>query len=358
MQTTMAKPSGLAIPTRSLFWPLLLIGIGVIWLLRNVGIFSNANLAVLLRAWPLLLIVMGIDLLFGRESPRRGLIIGVTSLILLLALMIAVPALGWGKVEVKTQTYSAPLNGATAARVTLNLSAGPTTVKALTDSDKLLDASLNYLGDIQFSDGGSVAERVVSFTNRNDNINWLDWLSTDKDLRWDIGLNPSVPVNLDVNGGAGSVTLDLSSLKLTGLTVDGGAGVRKITLPNTGSSYTVRLTGGAGASRLDIVSGATLDVQIDGGAGSSNITVGDGAAVNIRIQGGAGNVNIDVPDGAALRVEVNGGPGNVRLLSSLNRVSGDERSRNRGTWETPGFSSAERKIVITFDGGAGSLTVR
>ena len=53
---------------RSLFWPIILIGVGLIWLLGNFGIISGANLAVLFRLWPLALIVIGLDLLFGRQS--------------------------------------------------------------------------------------------------------------------------------------------------------------------------------------------------------------------------------------------------------------------------------------------------
>jgi len=44
---------------RSLFWPIVLIGIGVVWLLGNLGILTGANLVVLFRLWPLVLIVVG-----------------------------------------------------------------------------------------------------------------------------------------------------------------------------------------------------------------------------------------------------------------------------------------------------------
>jgi hypothetical protein len=46
----------------------ILIAVGIIWLLGNLGVLSAANILVLLRLWPLLLIVIGLDLLFGRQS--------------------------------------------------------------------------------------------------------------------------------------------------------------------------------------------------------------------------------------------------------------------------------------------------
>ena len=41
----------------SIFWAIILIAVGAIWLLGNVGVLSFANLSVLLRLWPLALIV-------------------------------------------------------------------------------------------------------------------------------------------------------------------------------------------------------------------------------------------------------------------------------------------------------------
>ena len=62
---------------RSLFWPIVLIGIGVIALLANMGALDRENLLVLFRLWPLLLILIGIDIMFGRRAPGIGALIGI-----------------------------------------------------------------------------------------------------------------------------------------------------------------------------------------------------------------------------------------------------------------------------------------
>ena len=54
---------------RSLFWPMVLIGVGVVWLLGNIGVIRPASLGVLVSFWPLILIFIGLDILFGRRSP-------------------------------------------------------------------------------------------------------------------------------------------------------------------------------------------------------------------------------------------------------------------------------------------------
>ena len=80
----------------SLFWPMVLIGVGTVWLLTNIGVFKAENIVVLARLWPLLLIVAGLDLLFGRSSPNLGAIIGIATVVGVLLLMLVGPSLGWG----------------------------------------------------------------------------------------------------------------------------------------------------------------------------------------------------------------------------------------------------------------------
>ncbi len=48
------------------------IGVGVVWLLGNLGVLTTSSLVVLVRLWPLLLILIGLDLLFGRWSSAVG----------------------------------------------------------------------------------------------------------------------------------------------------------------------------------------------------------------------------------------------------------------------------------------------
>ena len=47
---------------RSLFWPILLIGVGVVWLLGNLGYIPMPSLRMLIRLWPLILIVITVVL--------------------------------------------------------------------------------------------------------------------------------------------------------------------------------------------------------------------------------------------------------------------------------------------------------
>jgi hypothetical protein len=62
---------------RSLFWPVVLIGVGIVWMLYNLDLISNVNLSAAIQLWPLLLIGIGMDLLFGRRFPIVSALIGL-----------------------------------------------------------------------------------------------------------------------------------------------------------------------------------------------------------------------------------------------------------------------------------------
>ena len=97
----------------------------MIWLLSEAKIFSSANLAVLFRLWPIVLIAFGLELLVGRGSRSISLLIGVGTVVLLLVLMVVGPALGLApNVEVKTVQCNEPIGDATSAQVNLDLSVG------------------------------------------------------------------------------------------------------------------------------------------------------------------------------------------------------------------------------------------
>jgi hypothetical protein len=345
---------------RSLFWPLLLIGTGVIALLGTMGVLDRANFSVLLRLWPVLLILVGLDIAFGRRSPAIGALIGIGAIALIIGLMLIGPSQGWGEErEIKSDRFSEPIGAATSARVSLDLSSGPTDITALSDSNDLFDAELNYTGEIAFEVRGDQDKSIQLGERDGGAWMWFDWFTKgDDELRWEIGLSPQVPIDLVVDGGSGSVELDLSALQLTGLDLDVGSGQVDGNLPAVERRYDARVNGGSGECRLEIADGADVGLEIDVGSGSINVEAGTDADVSVRVNGGSGKLTIDVPEDAAVQLEVReSGSGSVRVPGRYERTRrGDD---DEGTWETPGFDSADHKIeIIVDDLGSGDVEVR
>lgn len=326
---------------RSLFWPIILIGVGVIWLMGNLGIISGANIAVLFRLWPLILIVIGLDLLFGRQSPIIGALIAVGTVILIVGLMLAGPSLGLApNLETVEESFSEPLGDATSARIDLNVGIGDATIRALTDSANLFDANIKHIGEVDFTVSGE-SEKTISLTQRGGQSFGPDFLGFGfgggDQLFWNIGLSNSVPLNLRINNGVGRSQIDLSQLQIANLSINAGVGEVDLRLPRMAESY---------------------NASINAGAGELRITIADGAALNLSISAGVGEVRIDVPDTAAVQITRNGGLGGTNIPPNFTEVISGERPGDRSVWETAGFDSAERRIVISFDGGVGSLNIR
>ncbi|MCC6805048.1 MAG: hypothetical protein IT319_19360 [Anaerolineae bacterium] len=326
-------------------WAFILIAFGVIWLLAEANVFSSANLAVLFRLWPVVLIAFGLELLIGRGSRSLSLLIGFGTVVLLLVLMVVGPALGLAPaVEIHEQQYSEPLGDTASAQINLDLSVGRTTIQPLTDSNDLISADLRYVGEVDFRVDGTT-DKYVSLSNRDNTVQVFDFLgfslfngADDDQLRWNIGLTPNIPLDLRLNGGVGESSVDLGALQLTSLDYNNGVGDTRITLPAPGS-YSVRLNGGVGNTWSNFASGAT---------------------VTVNITGGVGNITLDVPDNAPVRLNAQGGLGNINVPSSFNQISGDRNGVSRsGEWETANYAAADgSRIQIEFNGGVGQLVVQ
>ncbi len=289
-------------PQKSLAY--IIIGIGVIWLLLNLVGWS---------LWPLLLLGIGILMLTGNLRPG----------------------------DVQHHHFHAPVDGAESVEVDINLEVGEATLRAMEDETALFDAEIAHLGDVNFSVTGD-QNRLVSLKHAESFAwRWLNpanWFSHYDNLDWDVGLNRTVPTDLHVSGGAGKAMLNLDGVNLSGINVKSGVGEVELNLPATDAGY---------------------DAYVHGGVGEFDITIAVGTAVNLKIEGGVGEFKIHTPRDSAVRIEARMGVGEVKAGSRFNKISGGHTSGigGSGTWETEGFGSAERQIVIHFNGGVGELKV-
>ncbi len=314
------------------FWAVVLIGLGVLLLIANL---TNAwNLVC-----PLFLIGVGVLFLLG-----------------------GLPRVFFSAPDVKTERFSAPIDGATSARVDLGLSVGEARITALADAETLIDANLTYVGNIDFAASGD-AEKTVRLRQTWDHfLGWLNpanWFHAPMELKWDIGLSPHVPMTLEVAGGVGKSWLDLYSLQVSDLRVSGGTGRLEMVLPAVSAGYTATVTGGTGSVDVKVPDGASVGMSLSGGTGAIRLSVGEGAAVNARITGGTGRVTVEVPRDAAVHLKAQTGVGSIAVPPHFARLAGGEQFVGQsGVWETPNFSQAERQITIEFSGGVGGLTVQ
>ena len=285
----------------SLFWPIVLIGVGVIFLLNNAGLIQGSPWAVIWRFWPVLLIVIGLDILFGRRSAAGSVISAALALLLVggvIWLLVARPS---GALTTDRVEY--PLKEIRSANVTLSFSTGTNELYALSDSSNLIEGDLRHYGSLltEFSESSSQADLEIGVSDST-------VFGFGAEERWNIGLNPRVTYTLDLSLGVGQSTIDLGDLTLSGGRIDVGVGSAEVRLPASG-----RFT--------------------------------------LRVDGGVGELRIIAPRDVALHAEVDTGVGNFNAGSRL-------RSVGDNVYETEGFASAENAMTLIINVGVGAVTIQ
>lgn len=80
---------------KSLFWPLLLIAAGVVWLLAKAGTIPSANLWALTHIWPFLLIAAGVGIILRPYWRYTSIALDVLIIGGALLAILYAPQLGW-----------------------------------------------------------------------------------------------------------------------------------------------------------------------------------------------------------------------------------------------------------------------
>jgi hypothetical protein len=296
---------------RGLFWPLLLITIGLVFLLVNFGFVPGVTVLSLLSLWPLLLILAGVDLAIGRRWPLAAIGIDVAVIAVGLALVASQPTLfstpflrfggsnGSGERDVSVERQSA-------SSLSLEINGGAGRFRLGGGSSVLVEAhSPNpdlRLRRASFDGGGQEAEvRIDQSGSRQVGGTPPDFVETK--------IASDVPTEIELNGGAGEFIVDLSDVMISGAELNVGAASLTLTLPTPT------------------------------------------AAVGIEVNAGASNIIIEVPDGVEARVTTSGAF--LSLRSSNARVTAGDN-----TAETSGYGSATARVTVRVTAGASSITVR
>ncbi len=293
-----------------LFWPIILIGVGAILLLSNLGVIHGNPWMIMLQLWPVLLIALGLEILFGGSTGWRAVISALLGLALvggilwILIVQPAIPGLNFGSASLQTTNISQPLNGVESARANLSFGAGTNKIYALSDSNNLIEGQLQTYNPPTFSVSTSGDQADIRLAPGTTTVVIPPFSAEEK---WNVGLNPAVSYQFNLDMGVGQSNIDLVKLQVSGGEINGGVGTTDLSLPGKGK-------------------------------------------FTLTVHGGVGTIKIYVPSNLAVRAEVNGGLGSFNRLPNMEEVSHD-------VYETPGFSSAENAVTLIVDGGIGSISM-
>jgi hypothetical protein len=90
---------------------------------------------------------------------------------------------------------------------------------------------------------------------------------------WNIGLSPSVPIDLKAAMGAGTMDIDLSGLQISNLQVDMAVGGATVTLPEKGR-FQAKMSGAIGRLVVVVPPGMQVRIQADNGLATVSVPSG------------------------------------------------------------------------------------
>lgn len=261
-------------PHRGLVGPVILISLGVLFLMNNLGYLNWSVWEVILRLWPVYLVGIGLDILIGRRSTVGSLIV--------VALMVALLAGGvWlmnnqavGGQPLQQKSFSQSLGGAKSADVTIRFGVGTLKVDGTGGANNLIEgqatqdaaqnvrSSFNLAGDRATYDLSSTGPAVFPILGPS----YTRW-------GWDLKLNPNVPLNLNINAGVSQSSLDLSQVTVSTLKLEMGVGDVTLTLPAQGS-YTADVQGGVGNLKIYLPAGLAARIQMESWLGGASVSGG------------------------------------------------------------------------------------
>ena len=262
---------------RGWVWGIFSLGLGTVFLLANFGYLPWNGLSVLLRLWPLLLVALGLDLVF-RERSALTTVIGV-----LLALLI-VGGITWyavtytGMAAGQTETIRQELNGAEQANLRIGNPIGRLEVRGGAEQNLLIEGRASTVREQNLDQSYNVSGGVGSYSLSSSGIVFLPWAGGFTQPLWSLEVNDSIPLTLSTNTGAGDLSMDLRGLDLERLDVTVAVGQVEITLP-ANDSFSGAVSNPIGNTTIYVPRGALVEFRI-----STAISARDVAA-DFRVEG-------------------------------------------------------------------------
>lgn len=262
----------------SIFWGFVLVLLGGVLLAQTTGMIpANVNLWAIF--WSLMLVAFGVSLLL-RTTGRFG--------------------------SGRMQAAREALQGAQQATVRIHHGAGELRIDGSAAPDELYSGSFG--GGLDARVSRSNGEVTADLRPPSDNFPVFTFY-TRGDLDWRLGLNPSVPLKLDLEVGASRNLLNLRSLQVKELKLQTGASATEIEFPaQAGSTFA-------------------------------------------RVRSGMASVDIIVPQGVAARIHATGGMASINVDTARFPHNGSE-------YRSPDYDTAANRLDLDVETGMGAISIR
>jgi hypothetical protein len=285
--------------------PTFMIGLGIVFLLDSFGLLAWDVWDLLLRLWPVLVVAIGLDMVLGRRNAWGAVLAVLLTLALLAGAAWYIGSdVALGRVEPQI-VRQAPQNAAQATLL-LEPTIGALHLAALEDATQLVDGTVQrWRGEtvVQEYTVSQAGQGMFRLSSRG--INFLT-PSGGQRWSWDLMVSPDLPLDIQVKMASGEARLDLSGLQISSLQVDMAIGRLTVFLPVEGD-------------------------------------------FSANLSGAIGDMAIVAPEGLALRIRSETGLGNLRLPEDY-RQEGD-------FYLSPAYAEGEPHVVLVINQAIGMATV-
>ena len=252
-------------------WGIFLLFLGIVFLLQSLNVIPWDLWGILWRFWPVLIIIIGLVILL------RGYNIWLVSLLVLALLGACLGIAIWQYsasplAGVATKSYSEPLGSLQRAQIELDFAVGSLTMGSLPSS------SVNLVeADYEVRNGESSMKADFYQRDSEGKLN----LSTERPsqrfwdkggVKWMVNFTRRIPLAIDIKSDASNINLGLDELVVTELRLDIDAGNCKVIMPS---------------------SAGTTHTYIKADVANVEITIPDGVAAKIKVDKGLSAFDID-----------------------------------------------------------------
>jgi hypothetical protein len=217
----------------NLLWGVLLLGAALVILLRGLQLIPESIYDLLLRAWPALLVLAGLSLLLRARLAFGSLL----ALVLSAALVGGVAALAFStRAAQQRDDYRESVLQPVAPQVTLlrlRISTLATDIELLrrVGSDRVISGAFVGSAESQVTVSYDEAELVADLALIERQVNQLPLLETVGRGTLRLELPPDLPLDIEIQGASGAVTLNTNGLAVERLNLDLRQGDALVTLP-------------------------------------------------------------------------------------------------------------------------------
>jgi hypothetical protein len=288
--------------------PIILIAIGLIFLLENLGLLGVNAWELIFRLWPVILIAVGLEILVGRRSMLASIVVLIITVGIIGVALYFMPVRAPFGQSFSSETIDQPLDGAKSANIQVDFGTGSLKIGALSDSAALIQGSASLSSGEQLTRSFQLSGDTAFYKLGTRNVNAGPFFpSSGANGSWNLNVNRDIPTQLTVNGGVGNSELDLSQLRVTNLNARLGVGKATITMPAAGR-------------------------------------------VTANVNGGVGDVEVVIPVGTEARIQADAGLGGVNVPSSYQHQG--------NVYTSPGYDAADNRVDLTVKGGVGRVSIQ